>query len=148
MDPEGELFVNILSAVNIPSIGDSKQHITLQFDGYRNAVPDSNAIHPQQSAAGINQVYVRSSFRACVRSTVARYVQSLVYELTFVARAWSQWYIKPSPVSPNAYSIKQRYTGRILTYPKRLTADSRLTVEEASDSLWEIRQVGEGYSWV
>ena len=135
--------MNILSAVK-----SSKQDITLLFDGYRNAVPDSNAIHPQQSAAGINQVYVRSSFRACVLSTVARYVWSLVYDLTFVARAWFQWYIKPSPVSPNAYSIKQRYTGRILTYPKSLTADSRLTVEEASDSLWEIREVGDDYNWV
>jgi len=56
------------------------------------------------------------------------------------------WYFKPSPSEPNAYFIEQANTGLILTYPKRPIPGSQLTVEETSDSLWEVRK-GHGH-WV
>jgi hypothetical protein len=59
---------------------------------------------------------------------------------------FSQWYFKPSPSEPNAYFIEQANTGLILTYPKRPIPGSQLTVEETSDSLWEVRK-GHGH-WV
>lgn len=85
----------------------------------------------------------------CTQFYVSRVVsialggQLLICEPTIVAPCF-QWYFKPSPTGPNTYSIVQANTGLILTYPKRPIPGSQLTVEETSDSVWEVRK-GHGH---
>jgi hypothetical protein len=55
------------------------------------------------------------------------------------------WYFRRSPSFPNAYTVIQRHTGWILSYPSTPTVGSQITVEKTSNSLWEIREGSEDW---